>query len=91
MGEFGLIEKFKNLIFKIFLYTFFWGIDTKRREVMGRKRKFGEESDFVSIRVPKSKRKEYRTAIKNFVEKKFANESATNNEVSNLKNKKKIK
>ena len=38
---------------------------------MGRKRKFGEESDFVSVRVPKSKRKEYRTAIKDFVEKKF--------------------
>jgi len=39
---------------------------------MGRKRKFGEESDFVSVRVPKSKRQEYRKAIKNFVEKKFA-------------------
>ena len=38
---------------------------------MGRKKKFGEESDFVSIRVPKSKRKEYRNAIKDFVEKKF--------------------
>jgi len=41
---------------------------------MGRKKKFGEESDFVSVRVPKSKRKEYRTAIKHFVEKKFAEE-----------------
>ena len=44
---------------------------------MGRKRKFGEESDFVSVRVPKSKRKKYRTAIKNFVEKKFAHLSRT--------------
>jgi hypothetical protein len=42
---------------------------------MGRKRKFGEESDFVSVRVPKSKRKEYRIAIKKFVERKFAIES----------------
>ncbi|GAI93929.1 unnamed protein product [marine sediment metagenome] len=57
---------------------------------MGRKKKFGEESDFVSVRVPKSKRKEYRTAIKNFVEKKFANDSDTNSFNSNIKlNKKK--
>lgn len=51
---------------------------------MGRKRKFGEESDFVSVRVPKSKRKEYRTAIKHFVEKKFASESDTNRINSNI-------
>jgi len=44
---------------------------------MGRKKKFGEESDFVSVRVPKSKRKEYRNAIKNFVEKKFIKNSVT--------------
>ena len=44
---------------------------------MGRKKKFGEESDFVSVRVPKSKRKEYRNAIKNFVEKKFVENSIT--------------
>ena len=49
---------------------------------MGRKKKFGEESDFVSVRVPKSKRKEYRTAINHFVEKKFATESVTNTEDS---------
>ena len=42
---------------------------------MGRKKKFGEESDFVSVRVPKSKRKEYRKAIKDFVEKKFMGNS----------------
>ncbi len=42
---------------------------------MGRKKKFGEESDFVSVRVPKSKRKEYRNAIKDFVEKKFLKNS----------------
>jgi len=51
---------------------------------MGRKKKFGEESDFVSVRVPKSKRKEYRTAIKLFVEKKFASESNTNTINSNI-------
>ena len=44
---------------------------------MGRKKKFGEESDFVSVRVPKSKRKEYRNAIKKFVEKKFIRNSIT--------------
>jgi hypothetical protein len=38
---------------------------------MGRKKKFGEESDFVSVRVPKSKRREYRSAINDFVERKF--------------------
>ncbi|MFX1297873.1 MAG: hypothetical protein ACFFD2_23880 [Promethearchaeota archaeon] len=42
---------------------------------MGRKRKFGEKSAFVSIRVPKSKRKEYRNAVRDFVEKKFATET----------------
>ncbi|MFX1532481.1 MAG: hypothetical protein ACFFBC_15295 [Promethearchaeota archaeon] len=52
---------------------------------MGRKKKFGEESDFVSVRVPKSKRKEYRDAIKNFVEKKFATESEINGEVAKVK------
>ena len=46
---------------------------------MGRKKKFGEESDFVSVRVPKSKRKEYRNAIKDFVDDKFAHESSSNN------------
>jgi len=58
---------------------------------MGRKRKFGEELDFVSVRVPKSKRKEYRTAIKHFVEKKFARDSDTNTINSNIKiNKEKL-
>jgi len=49
---------------------------------MGRKKKFGEESDFVSVRVPKSKRKDYRSAIKEFVEKKFATESSLTREES---------
>ncbi|KKK51979.1 hypothetical protein LCGC14_3109560, partial [marine sediment metagenome] len=49
---------------------------------MGRKKKFGEESDFVSVRVPKSKRKEYRTAIKSFVENKFAKETNSKNKNS---------
>ncbi len=52
---------------------------------MGRKRKFGEESDFVSVRVPKSKRKEYRNAIRDFVEKKFARESSSIDEFSKVK------
>ena len=39
---------------------------------MGRKRKFGEKSAWVSVRVPKSKVKEYRMAVREFVEKKFA-------------------
>ena len=39
---------------------------------MGRKRKFGEESAWVSVRVPKSKVKEYRVAVRRFVEAKFA-------------------
>jgi len=52
---------------------------------MGRKRKFGEESDFVSVRVPKSKRKEYRNAIKHFVERKFATESEDNGESAKIK------
>ncbi|MFW9875252.1 MAG: hypothetical protein ACFFG0_19265 [Candidatus Thorarchaeota archaeon] len=34
----------------------------------------------MSVRVPKSKRREYRTAIKNFVEKKFLTETITKNE-----------
>ena len=52
---------------------------------MGRKRKFGEESDFVSVRVPKSKRSEYRNAIKNFVEKKFEDESRSGKNTSKEK------
>lgn len=51
---------------------------------MGRKKKFGEESDFVSVRVPKSKRKEYRKEIREFVENKFAKEQTTNSEGSNI-------
>ena len=57
---------------------------------MGRKKKFGEESDFVSVRVPKSRRKEYRIAIKEFVEKKFTNESSPLEDLSKVKISKKI-
>jgi hypothetical protein len=58
---------------------------------MGRKKKFGEESDFVSVWVLKSKRQEYRKAIKNFVERKFATESEDNGEGTKTKiNKKKL-
>ncbi len=52
---------------------------------MGRKKKFGEESDFVSVRVPKSKRKEYRKEIREFVEDKFAKEQTTNIEDTTVK------
>ena len=52
---------------------------------MGRKKKFGEESDFVSVRVPKSKRKEYRNGIKDFVEKKIASESDNKSEESKIR------
>ncbi len=52
---------------------------------MGRKKKFGEESDFVSVRVPKSKRKEYRKEIREFVENKFAKDHTTNTEGSTVK------
>ena len=41
---------------------------------MGRRLKFGEESAFVSVRVPKSKVKEYREALKWCVTDKFAME-----------------
>ena len=52
---------------------------------MGRKKKFGEESDFVSVRVPKSKRKECRKEIREFVENKFAEEQTTNTEGSTVR------
>ena len=39
---------------------------------MGRKRKFGEASGWVSVRVPTSKILEYREAVREFVESKFA-------------------
>ena len=57
---------------------------------MGRKKKFGEESDFVSVRVPKSKRKEYRKEIREFVENKFATESVSDNEISKVMANKKV-
>ena len=52
---------------------------------MGRKQKFGEESDFVSVRVPKSKRTEYRIAIKKFAEKKYESESKSGKDASKEK------
>jgi len=52
---------------------------------MGRKRKFGEESDFVTVRVPKSKRDEYRRAIQEFVEKMFKNERSSEKDESSSK------
>jgi len=39
---------------------------------LGRKRKFGEASGWVSVRVPTSKILEYREAVREFVEGKFA-------------------
>ncbi len=42
---------------------------------MGRRKKFGEESGFVNVRVPKSKVSEYREAIKKLVDEKFSLDS----------------
>ena len=42
---------------------------------VGRRKKFGEESGFVNVRVPKSKVSEYRAAIKKLVEEKFTRDS----------------
>ena len=39
---------------------------------VGRRKKFGEESGFVNVRVPKSKVSEYREAIKKLVDEKFS-------------------
>ena len=38
---------------------------------MGRKKKYGEKSKMVSVRVPESKEKEYRQEINKFVDEKF--------------------
>ena len=43
--------------------------------VVGRRKKFGEESGFVNVRVPKSKVLEYREAIKKLVDEKFSLDS----------------
>ena len=43
---------------------------------MGRRKKFGEESGFVNVRVPKSKVSEYRDAIKKLVEEKFTRDTS---------------
>ncbi len=42
---------------------------------MGRRKKFGEESGFVNVRVPKSKVSEYREAIKKLVNEKFSRDA----------------
>ncbi len=42
---------------------------------VGRRKKFGEESGFVNVRVPKSKVSEYRAAIKRLVDEKFSRDS----------------
>ena len=47
------------------------------RKLKGREKTFGEGSDFVNVRVPKSKRQYYREEIKEFVEKEFVNASKT--------------
>ena len=43
---------------------------------MGRPKKFGEKSRFVSVRVPGSKVLEYREAIKKLVDDKFSRDSS---------------
>jgi len=42
---------------------------------VGRRKKFGEESGFVNVRVPKSKVSEYREAIKKLVNEKFSRDT----------------
>ncbi len=42
---------------------------------VGRRKKFGEESGFVNVRVPKSKVSEYRDAIKKLVDEKFTRDA----------------
>lgn len=42
---------------------------------VGRRKKFGEESGFLNVRVPKSKVSEYREAIKKLVDEKFTRDS----------------
>jgi len=42
---------------------------------VGRRKKFGEESGFVNVRVPKSKVSEYRAAINKLVNEKFTRDS----------------
>jgi len=42
---------------------------------VGRRKKFGEESGFVNVRVPKSKVSEYRAAINKLVNEKFSRDS----------------
>ena len=42
---------------------------------VGRRKKFGEESGFVNVRVPKSKVSEYRAAIKKLVDEKFTRDA----------------
>ena len=42
---------------------------------MGRRKKFGEESGFVNVRMPKSKVSEYREAINKLVDEKFTRDS----------------
>ena len=42
---------------------------------MGRRKKFGEESGFVNVRVPKSKVSEYRAEINKLVTEKFSRDN----------------
>ena len=51
--------------------------------VVGRRKKFGEESGFVNVRVPKSKVSEYRAAINKLVNEKFSRDSCELNKEKN--------
>lgn len=52
---------------------------------MGRPKKFGEKSRFVSVRVPGSKVSEYREAIKKLVNEKFTRDSSELNKAGENK------
>ena len=52
---------------------------------MGRRKKFGEESGFANVRVPKSKVLEYREAIKKLVDEKFSRDARVSNKIEDNK------
>ena len=71
-GQKCSFERFLNLGYNILVFPFFKGLDLQEQVIIERKKKFGEESDFVSVHVPKSKRAEYRQPINEFVEYIFS-------------------
>lgn len=69
---------------RYFIYYLEWEIAQRDVNWRGRRRSSGKESDYVSVRAPKNKRKEYREDIKEFVENKFVTEPSTITEESSI-------